>query len=310
VRIWVNERDTEVPSGSTVQDVRQAFKPAADVMTVNGSPVSESLTLRPGDRVVLICRGERLNREELEKLIMARSSPAVHARVKRACVGIAGAGGLGSTVAVALARLGVGRLVIADHDVVEPSNLNRQQYFVDQIGIPKVHALRDNIARMNPCVSVDARETLLTADNVAEVFRKADVLVEALDTPQAKAMLVSSFAVAFPERPVIAASGLAGVGPGSALRTRRAGRKLWLVGDEFSAAAGCGQGLMSPRVGIAAYLQAQAVLRLILGLDPAKGERDDEPNGTNQRREAADRGTALGGEASRKARRGPYGVGC
>ena len=110
--------------------------------------------LREGDRVVFIRRGEVPSADELEGLMVSRHTPGVHAKVKAATVGIAGLGGLGSAIAVALARTGVGCLVLADFDVVEPSNLNRQQYFVDQIGMYKTEALAENLARINPHVRV------------------------------------------------------------------------------------------------------------------------------------------------------------
>jgi sulfur carrier protein ThiS adenylyltransferase len=218
--------------------------------------------------VVLIRRGEVPDAGELEALLTARHTPGVHARVKDATVGIAGVGGLGSAVAIALTRTGVGRLVIADFDLVEPSNLNRQQYFLDQLGQPKVYALRDTLYRINPHVHVAACHLRLTAENTGEVFGAVDVLVEAFDRADQKAMLVETFRASFPEKPLVAGSGMAGFGPANSVRTRRHGRNLYVCGDEVTAAAP-GSGLMAPRVGIAAHHQANAVLRLLLGEDPS-----------------------------------------
>ena len=199
----------------------------------------------------------------------ARHTPGVHARLKAATVGIAGLGGLGSTVAIALARTGVGRLVLADFDVVEPSNLNRQQYFIGQIGQYKAEALTDNLSQINPCVRIDRHTVRLGPDNVAEIFHNADVLVEAFDGAENKAMLVEAFLGGYPDRHVVAASGMAGHGPGNAVRAHRLGRGLVLVGDLTTGAAP-GTGLMAPRVGIAACQQANAVLRILLGEDPVE----------------------------------------
>lgn len=268
MKIYLNENTEEFTAPLTAGAVRDRRRPEADLLIVNGFPAEPSQVLAEGDRLVLIRRGEIPAPEELDALLAARHSPGVHARVKAATVGIAGVGGLGSAVAIALARIGTGRLVIADFDLVEPSNLNRQHYFVDQLGMPKVYALRDTLARINPHVHVAACHLRLTAENVAEVFGAVDVLVEAFDRADQKALLVESFATRFPERPIVAGSGMAGHEASNRILTRRAGRNLYLCGDGVTAAAP-GVGLMAPRVGIAAHHQANAVLRLLLGEDPA-----------------------------------------
>jgi len=268
IEIRLGERPVRVAQGMTLHRLRQDHKPDADVIILNGFPVREDRPLAPGDAVVLIRRGKVPDPQELEALMMARHTPGVHAAVRRAVVGIAGLGGLGSAVAIALARVGVGKLVIADFDVVEPSNLNRQQYFVDQIGMRKVEAMAANLARINPAVTVEKQDVLLAPGNIAEIFRDVDVLVEAFDDAEAKALLVESFSQAFPDRPIVTASGLAGHLSSNMIKTRRVGRSLVVVGDGITASAP-GAGLMAPRVGVAAHHQANAVLRILLGEDPA-----------------------------------------
>jgi sulfur carrier protein ThiS adenylyltransferase len=264
MKILVGESDFDIEPGTRLFDLRDRLKAGADVVVHNGAPASEDRELSEGDSVVFIRRGEIPSEDELESLMVSRHTPGVHARVKEACVGVAGLGGLGSAVAVALARIGVGRLVLADFDVVEPSNLNRQQYFVDQIGLPKSRALSDNLARINPYVKVDAHNLLLNPGNVPEVYAEVDVLVEAFDRADQKAMLMESFAAAFPDRPLVMASGLAGHGPGETIGVRRLGASIYVVGD-LESAARPGRGLMAPRVGIAAHMEANLVLRLLLG---------------------------------------------
>jgi sulfur carrier protein ThiS adenylyltransferase len=227
----------------------------------------EDRVLEEGDAVVLIQRGEIPERDTLEALMASRHTPGVHAIIKKATVGIAGVGGLGSAIAIALARIGIGKLIVADFDVVEPSNLNRQQYFIDQIGLPKVSALCDNLARINPYVEVEAHLLRLDRENVPILFTGVDVMVEAFDGADQKAMLVESFTKAFPATPLVVASGLAGHMPSNTIVTRKMGRSMVLVGDLVTAAAP-GTGLMAPRVGVAAHHQANAVLRLLLGEDP------------------------------------------
>jgi len=267
MRIFVNEQPLELDNGVTLLALRDRCKPDADLLIRNGFPQREDATLADGDRIVLIKRGEAPSRDELETLLAARHTPGVHAKLKRATVGIAGVGGLGSAIAVALARSGVGRLIVADFDMVEPSNLNRQQYFVDQLGMPKVDALRENLRRINPYVQVAVFHGRLDAQNLPQVFAPADIIVEAFDDAGQKAMLVETVRRAFPQRPLVAASGMAGHGPANTIVTRKAGNHFYLCGDgETGAAEGCG--LMAPRVGVAAHHQANAVLRLLLGEEP------------------------------------------
>jgi sulfur carrier protein ThiS adenylyltransferase len=260
MKIQLNEHLIEVPDGTTLFGLRDREKPDADVVIRNGAAAGGDTALGEGDSVCLIRRGEVPPAHELEALMAARHTPGIHEKIRKATVGIAGLGGLGSAVAVALARIGVGRLVLADFDVVEPSNLNRQQYFVDQLGAAKADALEANLRRINPYVDYEAHCVRVTPDNINELFGPVDVLVEAFDRADQKAMLLQSFKGA----PVVAASGLAGHGPGETIGVRRMGGRIYIVGDlETGAAPGCG--LMAPRVGIAAHMQANMVLRLLLG---------------------------------------------
>lgn len=177
-------------------------------------------------------------------------------------VGIAGAGGLGSNCAMHLVRAGVRKFVIADFDVVGESNLNRQFFFRDQLGRKKVDALAENLLRIEPGLELDMRDVKLAPENIDWTFSDCSVIVEAFDSAEAKAMLLQS--VLPLGKPVVAASGLAGWGRSAEIRLRRIGRNLILVGD---AASDIRDGLapQSPRVGIAAAMQANAVVALLLG---------------------------------------------
>ncbi len=260
MKIILNERCLELAAGTTLMQLCNACKPGADVLVYNGAAVSEDIVLTEGDRVNLIRRGEVPAAEEMEAMMAARHTPGVHEKVKAGCVGIAGLGGLGSAVAVALARIGVGRLILVDFDVVEPSNLNRQQYFIDQIGRPKTEALQENLRRINPYVETVVHTERITPQNIETLFSGVDVQVEAFDRADQKAMLLQSFKSA----PIVAASGLAGHGSGEKIGVRKMGARIHIVGDlQTSAAPGCG--LMAPRVGIAAHMQANVVLQLLLG---------------------------------------------
>jgi sulfur carrier protein ThiS adenylyltransferase len=266
VKVRINEKSAVIEEGLTLGEVKKLHKAGADVLILNGFPAPADTVLNDGDELFLIRRGEVPTEEDLEGLMAARHTPGVHARLKCASVGIAGVGGLGSAVAVALARVGVGRLVVADFDVVEPSNLNRQQYFIDQIGRFKVDALFDNLQRINPYVTVEAHCVLLGPENIPEIFSDCPIVVEAFDRADMKAMLVNRVLESLPQCTVVAASGLAGYGPNNSIATRKVSRRLYLVGDSVSEAApGCG--LMAPRVGIAASQQANQVIRILLGED-------------------------------------------
>jgi len=267
IQIQVNERTVNIEQGATLFSVRDRFKHDADVLILNGFPSRLDEQLNDGDQVVLIRRGEVPDAAELEAQLMARSTPGVYDAIRNSTVGIAGVGGLGSAVAVALARTGVGRLILADYDVVEPSNLNRQQYFVDQIGMPKVDALKANLARINPNVRTAVFHGKLDRDNIPQVFAPVDVLVEAFDAPDQKAMLVGAFRKQHPDKKLVAGSGMAGYDSANRIVTRRVGTNFYLSGDGESAAAP-GSGLMAPRVGVVAHHQANAVLRLLLGEEP------------------------------------------
>lgn len=264
MHIRINEQDTVVAEGLTIGELADSCKPGADVLILNGCPVPAESVLHEGDRVFLILRGEIPTESELEHLMAARHTPGVHEKLKAATVGIAGVGGLGSAVAVALARVGVGRLVMADFDVVEPSNLNRQQFFIDQLGMHKVVALADNLRRINPYVTVEPHVVLLDPENMATVFDGCSLIVEAFDRADMKAMLVDTVLEQMAGAIVIAASGLAGYGSNNTIKTHKIASRLYLVGDGVSEAQpGCG--LMAPRVGIAASHQANQVVRCILG---------------------------------------------
>lgn len=267
MNIYLNEKSLEIKAKTTLAELVQTHKPDADLYILNGHPATVDQLLHENDRIVLIRRGEIPAADELEALLTARHTPEVHQRIKNARIGIAGVGGLGSQVAIALARCGVGTLTLVDFDIVEPSNLNRQQYFIDQIGLPKVTALRDNLLRINPFVEVDAHHVRIEKDNIAELFSDIDILVEAFDAADQKALLCTTFLRTFPDKYLVAGSGMAGFGPSNSITTKRAAKRFFLCGDDSSEAR-AGQGLMAPRVGIVAHHQANTVLRLLLQLPP------------------------------------------
>jgi sulfur carrier protein ThiS adenylyltransferase len=264
IRITVNEKEVSIPSPLSLFHLKDQLKPSADVIIYNGFPVSSDCLLKEGDAIVFIKKGEPPSPEEFESLMMARHTPGIHKKIKKSVVGVAGLGGLGSAIAVALARVGVGRLILVDFDVVEPSNLNRQQYFVHQIGMPKVEALQRNIEAINPYVKVQTYQEKLDRNNGERIFQEAEVVVEAFDRAEEKAMLINIVSEKMPDKYIVAASGVAGYGDSNEIKTVRFSSKIFIVGDQRTAAQP-GVGLMAPRVGIAAHHQANTVLRILLG---------------------------------------------
>jgi len=264
IQIKVNEKEVSVSHQTTLLQVKEQFKPGADLIIYNGFPLTGDQSLRSGDEIILIKKGEKPSPEEIECLMMARHTPGVHQKIRESIVGIAGLGGLGSSIAIALARVGVGTLILVDFDIVEPSNLNRQQYFLHQIGTPKTEALQEILVRINPCVKVRLHHEKITRDNAERIFKEAEVVAEAFDRADQKAMLINVVSEKMPEKYLVAASGVAGFGDNNEIQTVRFSSRIFIVGDQKTAAQP-GVGLMAPRVGIAAHHQANIVLRILLG---------------------------------------------
>lgn len=186
-------------------------------------------------------------------------------------VGIAGAGGLGSNCAAALARSGIGRLKIADFDTVTESNLNRQFFFADQVGVKKVIALKENLSRTGSSTSVEIFDCVITPGNIEKLFSDCDVIVEAFDSAEMKEMIAETVVSLWPGKPLIIASGLAGYGDSNKMRVRDLGDNLYVCGDETTIVS---EQLppMAPRVGIAAYMQANLVIELLMDKYVADGD--------------------------------------
>lgn len=268
LKIYVNEQLEDVKDGVSLFQVREQFKSDADIMIYNSFPMKSDLAIKPLDKIVLVKRGEIPKKEELEALMVSRHTPFVHEKLKHTRVGIAGLGGLGSNAAVSLARLGIGKLVIVDFDVVEPSNLNRQYYFTRHIGMKKTEALKEVLKDCNPFVEVEAKDIFLNEKNIEHIFKDVDIIVEAYDNPACKAVLVNTVLSKMKDKKIVAASGLAGFETANTVVTRKIKDNFYIVGDMETGAC-VGRGLMSPRVGVAANHEANAVLRLILNEEPA-----------------------------------------
>lgn len=174
-------------------------------------------------------------------------------------VGIAGCGGLGSNAAMALARAGIGKILLADYAIITPECLDRQYFFTGQVGKLKIHGLRDNILMANPKVNVKAFDIKLCASDVIELFAFCDVVIEAFDKAEMKQMIIETMLLNLPTVPLITGVGVAGWGKDTDAHVRRNGN-LIICGDEVSALSEQLPGL-APRIGLVAHLQANEVDR-------------------------------------------------
>jgi len=184
-------------------------------------------------------------------------------RLNRFTVGIAGAGGLGSNIAMHLTRVGIGKLIVADYDVVQESNLNRQFYFRHQLGHKKVDALKANLLAINPELHIEVYDTKLDAQGIAKIYSNVDVMVEAFDKAEMKEVIAEVFQSEYPNIPLVMGNGMAGWGKSNDMRVRQFGN-LYICGDGVSEIADDLPPL-SPRVGICAAMQANVVLEILLG---------------------------------------------
>ena len=201
-------------------------------------------------------------KEEWNKALEERHGKELHRAFSSATVAICGLGGLGSNIAISLARAGVGRLILCDFDRVDITNLHRQQYKADQIGMYKTVALAENLKELAPYVSVEIHTERITEDNALTLLRSADIICEAFDDAECKAMLTNTVLSELPGKYLVAASGMAGIGVSNSIKTRRITSKFYLCGDETSEVSD-GIGLVAPRVALCAAHEAHTVLRIL-----------------------------------------------
>ena len=208
------------------------------------------------------------SKEEMYAALEERHGKELQKRFAEASVVICGLGGLGSNVAVSLARAGVGRLHLIDFDKVDISNLNRQQYFPDQLGQYKSDALADTLRRIAPYCDITSQTVKLDESNIPELLADFLIICECFDNAEQKATLVNTVLEYFPGKKLVAASGMAGLGSANTIVTRRIAKSFWLCGDGKSDVGG-GLGLISARVAVCAAHQATMVLRIISGEEEA-----------------------------------------
>ena len=204
-----------------------------------------------------------IRREELDRAFDARFARGMKEKFLNARVAVAGLGGLGSNIAVMLARSGVGHLLLVDFDTVDVTNLNRQMYMIPHLGRPKAEALPDILCQINPYLEYTSICIKVTPDNVKELFSEYPIVCEAFDKPDQKAMLVRELLMQCPKTTVVSGNGMAGYADANEIRTCQVMKRLYVCGDQ-STDVGNGIGLIAPRVAVCAAHEANKVLQLIM----------------------------------------------
>ncbi len=201
-------------------------------------------------------------KEEMRKALELRQGKVLRQKFSAATIAVCGLGGLGSNIAVSLARAGIGKLILIDFDRVDVTNLHRQQYKASQIGMYKTEALSENLKEIAPYIELEVHALRIDENTTLELFEDSDIICEAFDNAEAKAMLTSLVLEAFPDKFFVAASGMAGLGSANAIQTRRVSKRFYLCGDGKSDVAESGS-LVASRVMLCAAHQAHTVLRIL-----------------------------------------------
>ncbi len=199
-----------------------------------------------------------------DRALADRHGHTLQRKLSSATVAVCGLGGLGSHIAIALARAGIGRQILIDFDRVDIANLHRQQYKAAQISMYKSEALSENIREIAPYSDLAAITARITEDNAAGLLEEADVICEAFDDAECKAMLANTVLETMPDKYLVAASGMAGMGSANAIQTRRVSKRFYLCGDGASDVAEA-ESLVVSRVMLCAAHQAHTVLRILAG---------------------------------------------
>ena len=204
------------------------------------------------------------SKEDFYQALVDRHGIENQKKFDDATVAICGLGGLGSNIAISLARVGVGRLILIDFDTVDVTNLHRQQYKISQVGMPKTDALKENLLEINPFIKIETHQGKLTEENAPSLIKDADVICEAFDKPECKAMLTDIVFTNYPEKYLVSGSGMAGFGSANEIVTKKITSRFLISGDGVSD-VNSGIGLVAPRVMLCAGHEAHMVIRILIG---------------------------------------------
>lgn len=204
-----------------------------------------------------------MTEQEWYSTLEMRHGKELQQKFTSACIAVCGLGGLGSNVAISLARAGIGKLILIDFDKVDISNLHRQQYNVSQLGMYKTEAMKQTLSEIVPYCEIVTHTEKITEDNLS-LIADCDIVCECFDNAECKSMLVNGVAEQYPDKYIISASGMSGLHTGNIIQTKRLGKKLYICGDGMSDVDSDGT-LFAPRVMLCAAHQANTVLRIIAG---------------------------------------------
>ncbi|MCT4585651.1 MAG: sulfur carrier protein ThiS adenylyltransferase ThiF [Peptostreptococcaceae bacterium] len=261
IKIKINEIDKIVDKNTEISEVLEKLHENIDLVILNGHVIKENKVLKENDNLILIKKDKKYTKKELKTFLYARNTKEVNDKFKNSKVAIAGLGGIGSNVALSLARVGITKMLLVDFDIVEPSNINRQVYSIFDIGRKKTQALKMHIESINPYIELDIIDRKIEREDVEEIFKDYEIVVEAFDDPRYKSILVEELLIL--KKQVVACSGMAGYFDSNLIKTKKVNDNLYICGDlvneakEFS-------GLMSPRVLITAGHMSNMICNLII----------------------------------------------
>ena len=264
--ITVNGRQLDVASGTKASQIMAEFDSLGSdaLWLLNGFAFSNDPVLADGDNLLCVSRTKAPDRITYDAIWTARYGERIYNRLKESHIPVCGAGGLGSHIAISLARLGIGGLTIIDKDVVDITNLGRQAYEMNDLGKPKVEALKNILHRINPFINVTAVHTTINESNYDEYLKGYPYVIEAFDSAENKANLTSYVLTHYPETTLIGASGVSGYDHPNTVQTKTLLSKYYQTGDGHSESS---LGLLAPRVMLCAAHEATMLLHLLLTED-------------------------------------------
>ena len=202
------------------------------------------------------------DKNEWIKALEKRHGKELQNKISSSTVAICGLGGLGSNIAILLARAGVGKLILIDFDRVDITNLHRQQYKASQIGMYKTEALNFILKEIAPYLETEIHTAYMNENNFPELLQNADIICEAFDSAEEKAKLVNFVLSKMQGKYIVAASGMAGLDSANSIKTRKVSKRFYICGDEKSGITD-EIGLVVSRVTVCASHQAHTVIRII-----------------------------------------------
>lgn len=263
MKIILNGEDIIIEKSISIKDLLEYINIDADIFIVNSFPVSLSYVINNNDVVTLIKKGSIPSMKHLEYMLISRQGLDEYNILKNSSVAICGLGGLGSNAAISLARAGIGRIKLIDYDIVEPSNINRQAYFIEHIGMYKTDALKSIINKISPYINIETSNIFLNEENIINELSGFQVILECFDNALSKIMLIEKCVNNMTESYIIGASGVAGYYNTDKFIKKTLGSNCIVIGD-FESEAGFHQGLYAPRVSVAANIQANEAIRYLL----------------------------------------------